>query len=64
MDRKELLMNDGYWEASIECVFWRHRHTKILRRLFRKALTKEVLKLKNELIKELTNGQEGEDIKT
>lgn len=51
MTRKELIQNDGYWEALIEVMFWGYKGQP--RKLLRKKLAKKVLKLKDELTKEL-----------
>jgi hypothetical protein len=47
MTRKELLLNDGYWEAAIDCLLY-YKNFRGKNR--RKKLIKAVLDMKNELI--------------
>jgi len=52
MDRKELIMNNGYWDSKIELLLSHQQKNS------KKTIRKEILKLKNELISLLSEGSQ------
>jgi hypothetical protein len=51
MTRRELLIENGYWEERIENVLYKNRRYR--RKVLQKMIIKTVLEMKNELIKEM-----------
>lgn len=56
MTRLDLIKEDGYWEAEIECCLY-HKNYRGKNR--RRGLIKDILELKNELIQLLENERKG-----
>jgi len=51
MTRRELLIENGYWEERIENVMYANR--KYRRKVMQKLMINIILEMKNELIKEM-----------